>query len=844
MTYYQDNFSCKNDLRETYRSILEDSNAFRAWAWYWIQTLLTLKYYISLTTTGTIAMYKNYLKIAFRNIKRNLMHSFINIAGLGIGLAASLLILLWVNDELSYDQFHENADTVYRVNENWYNSNGTKSLGPRTPYPLGAAMVNNYPEIKRSLHYYGKGEYLISNGENSFYENRFCFADSIFFDVFSFPLVSGDPTSVLDDPKSVVISESMAEKYFGNENPIGRVLQLNTTEGEFTITGIMKDSPQNSHLQFDFVANFAYMVAKGESLKWWHHNFWTYIQLEEGVDAAALDKKIRTYLNDFDPNPGPPRIDLHLHALKDIYLRSNVEGGSYRIIYSYIFSFVAVIVLVVACINFMNLATAQSVNRAKEIGLRKVVGAYKKHIIKQYLIESMILTLLALSFALIAVYAFLPEFNQITGKSMNMLFFGSGKIILSIILITALTGLFASSYPALYLSSFNPLNIIKGKHKSGKGSINFRRILVVAQFTLSTILLIGIFIISEQVDYMRNKNIGINKENIIYFRSRGSLLSSYESFKAELLKHPEIKNVTKSSSTPMIKMSGTTAIEWEGQPEGYTVLWGHSTVDFDYIETFGLKLIQGRNFSRDITTDALNGYIINEAGAKVMGFENPVGKMFNQWRNKGTIIGVVKDFHFKSLHQEITPLVMHINPLGGTFASVFVKIRSENTLKVIEQIKEITGKFEPAFPCEIHFVEEDVDMQYLSEVRIGKMFRYFSILGIFISCLGLFGLSSFIAEQRTKEIGIRKVLGATKAGLIGLLSAEFVKWILLANVIAWPIGWYIMRNWLEQFPYRTDMHISVFFLSGILTLLITLLTVSIHTNKASRANPVESLRNE
>jgi len=511
-------------------------------------------------------------------------------------------------------------------------------------------------------------------------------------------------------------------------------------------------------------------------------------------------------------------------------------------LYVYIFSIVAVLVLLIACINFMNLATAKSANRAKEIGVRKVSGASKNNLIKQFMGESFFMSLLALLFALTCVAILLPEFNSLSGKNLSSMSIINGSMFFYSLVLAVITGLAAGIYPALYLSSFNPSYVLKGKLRSGAKSRYFRSALVVLQFSLSIILLIGTFVIRDQLTYMQDKNLGINKDNIIYMEMRGKLKDKHDAFRAELTQNPEIKSVTTSSELPTNIRWATTGVDWEGKTPGYRIHWSVMSVDFDYIDTFELEILEGRNFSKEMSTDANTAYIINETGAAVLGYESAIGKKFSLWDTEGTIIGVARDFHFNSLHEQIEPLIIRANP--GWNSLVFVKISSNNIRSVIAKIEEIHQSMNPDYPFQFHFLDAEYEGIYLSEERTGRLFQCFSFLAIFISCLGLFGLSSFMAEQRTKEIGIRKVLGARVSVILLQLLRDFTKWVFIANIIAWPIGYFVMKQWLKNFAYRTDFDWRIFFLSGVITLLIAVTTVGYKSLKASTANPVDSLRYE
>jgi len=842
--HYERNYFITGDCSEEYKQIVQQKGKPGALLWIWGQvfSVMALSLKRSLLFGGT--MFINYLKITLRNIKRHKAFSFINIAGLGIGLTISLFILLWVHDELSYDRFHKNYKNIYRIVEHWVISDGSVNPGATTPYPLGPALRDYYTEVEESLHFIIEDGTLVGYKDKRFYENKFAFADAYFFSLFSFPLLKGSSETAIKDLNALVISQSMAKKYFGNEDPMGKILTINARH-DFIISGIMLDMPRNSHIQADFICNFEFLIANQWSMRWVDHQYYTYLKLRPDTDVEAFGAKIKTFINDNQRDP--TTIHIALQPLKDIHLRSNfnydMAGTSQgKALYVYIFSIVAVLVLLIACINFMNLATAKSANRAKEIGVRKVSGASKNNLIKQFMGESFFMSFLALLFALICVAVLLPEFNSLSGKNLNSMSIINGSMFFYSLVLAVITGLLAGIYPALYLSSFNPSYVLKGKLRSGAKSRYFRGALVVLQFSLSIILLIGTFVIRDQLTYMQHKNLGINKDNIIYMEMRGKLKNHRDAFRAELTQNPEIKSVTTSSELPTNIRWATTGVDWEGKTPGYRIHWSVMSVDFDYIDTFGLEILEGRNFSKEMLTDTNTAYIINETGADVLGYESAIGKKFSLWDTEGTIIGVVRDFHFNSLHEQIEPLIIKANPRWNSL--VFVKISSNNIRGVITKIEEINQHMNPDYPFQFHFLDAEYEGIYLSEERTGRLFQCFSFLAIFISCLGLFGLSSFMAEQRTKEIGIRKVLGAKVSVILLQFLRDFTKWVLIANVIAWPIGYFVMRQWLKNFAYRTDFDLRIFFLSGVITLLIAVTTVGYKSIKAATANPVDSLRYE
>jgi len=797
-------------------------------------------------------MFKNYLKIAFRNLKRHKGYSFINISGLAMGMAVCILILLWVKDELSFDRFHKNADQIYRVVEDQIQSNGDIFRVAVTPWPLGEALVKNYPEVINFTRFLRLSRRLVTHKsksvDKSFYENGVCLADPSFLEIFSFPLVKGNPATALSEGNTVVISETTAEKYFGKKNPMGKTLNFNNNQ-DFTVTGVIKNVPHNSHLKFDFILPFEQTLKNYKYRGSWNSNsYHTFVLLQKNASVKALNEKIYEYLIRIFAGS---KIKLRLQALTDMHLRSNFAIDLYgaskdTTVYIYIFSLIAVLILLIACINFINLTLARASTRAKEVGLRKVVGATRKDLIKQFYGESILFTITALIFAIVLVYLLLPLFNNLAGKELTLDPFSNIGAALGLLLIAIVTGISAGIYPAFILSSFQPANVIKGNLtvRSGKpGGALFGKVLVVFQFTLSVALIIVTLVVNQQLSYIQGKELGYEKDNIIYLTKRGNIGEKYNAFKEELQKKSNVLSVTTSSDVPTYSIHSTSAIDWEGKtPEA--LLWiHHFSVDQDYLKTFKMEIVEGRGFSKDFTTDAAGtAYIVNEAAVKAMDMKNPIGKSFTFWGKKGTIIGVVKDFHYKSLHTETEPLVLRIDPQMDWY--IFVKVRPENIVNTLDYLKKAYQKFNPLFPFEYHFLDEQLDRLYDNDGRSLKIFRYFSIIAIFISCLGLFGLAAFAAQMRTKEIGIRKVVGASISNIILMLSKEFLLLVVTANILAWPIAYFAMNKWLQQFVYRIDIGWWIFVLAGIIALTIALFTVIYQSIKAALANPVNSLKYE
>jgi putative ABC transport system permease protein len=789
-------------------------------------------------------MFKNYIKIALRNIKRHKGYSFINIAGLAIGMACCILILLWVQDETGYDQFHKRRSELYRVYTEIQYSDGRTNLFAQSYFPLARILKEECPDVVDAVRYASKNWLLIKYGDKSFVDDDFGFADSSFFNMFTFPFLKGDPKTALSSKFSVVITEEMSHKYFGSEDPIGKTLNVNN-QYDVQVTGVIENVPHNSSLRFDFLLPYVLYWGPNwaESSSWGGNPLETYVLLPKNALAEDVARKITDIKEKHDPPSAAERIRLHLQPQTRIHLYALGGGGLIR--YVYIFSIIACFVLIIACINFMNLSTAKAGTRANEVGMRKVVGAKKTDLIKQFFGESVVLSFIALIGAILIVEIMLPAFNNLSGKSLSLDPSGNITIILGIMGITLFVGILSGSYPALFLSSFQPVKVLKGTFRSGSQRSLFRKILVVSQFTLSIFLIIGTLIIYKQLDYIRNRDLGYDKEHLVFVYMQGDLKAKYESVKSELLRNSNILKVTRSLQLPSNIASTVSALDWEGKNPDEKVSMNWDIVDFGYFETLKMDMIQGRGFSREFATDASEAYIVNEEAVKLMGMESPVGKRLSVFRKDGKIIGVVKNFNFKSLHHEIRPFVYMMNPNWiSAMDCMFIRVAPDNISATLKYIESTCKQINPAYPLRYQFFDEWLERLYRNEQRMGRIVGYFTFLAIAISCLGLFGMASFMTEQRTKEIGIRKVLGAPVSRIILLLSADFTKWVLAANIIAWPVAYFAISKWLENFAYRTNLNMSIFILSGVLALVTALLTVSFQTLKAALANPVESLRYE
>ncbi|MFC2117568.1 ABC transporter permease [Bacteroidota bacterium] len=789
-------------------------------------------------------MIKNYLKIAVRNLLRQKSYSFINIFGLAIGLACSILILLWVLDELSYDNHNQNVNNIYRVVEEQLYAGGEIFPVAVTPNPLGPALQETFAEISKATRL--RSRRATVKYENDIFNEIIHFTDPEFFDVFSVEIVSGDLSTAMANPDNLIITEQMAEKYFGADDPIGKLLNLNN-QNDFIITAVIKRFPDNSHFIPDFIIPWKFyenmLSGFGVDIdNWGSNSIYTYILLDGKTDYLEVEKKISGFIGEKDEGT---TTTLQLQPLGKIHLFSGSKyaadiGGHGDIIYVRIFMAIAIFILVIACINFMNLSTARSERRSREVGLRKVTGAKRYQIISQFIGESVLLSFIALNFAIIIVKLLLPAFNTLSGKDLTVNYFDI-NVLLGFLLITIFTGLLAGSYPALYLSSFNPVNVLKGVKRKAKGSIYFRRILVIVQFTLSIILIIGTLTVSRQLYHINNINLGLNKENILYTGFPGRDRLKFESFKEELLKYPDILRITNTEAHPASNYNSTSGWDWDGKETEDKVLMHVDGVGYDYLETFNIKLAEGRFFSNEYGTDSLS-VIVNERAVELMRMENPIGQILKSGEVNLNIIGVMKNFHFKSIHNEIEPLVIRFTESPGL---IFYKINSENTERTVKQIEKIYKEFDgDRGSFNLRFLDEDYDNLYRSEHRMARIFTYFAILAILISCLGLYGMSSFIAEQRTREIGIRKVVGSSVSNIIILLSKEFTRLVLLSNIVAWPIAWFIMNKWLQNFAYQTKIYWWIFILAGSIALIIAFMTVAIQTIKTATRNPADSLRYE
>ena len=817
------------DLKEVYIQLGRSEGRLRANLWYWRQIVGSIRPFVFNLVLWRGVMLKNYLKLAVRLMRKHLGYSLINVFGLATGMACCILIFLWVQDELSYDTFHENADQLYRITV--YDEN---RIWSSSPWALIPTLKNDFPDVAMGT-WYGEWPILMKHGEHVFFEDAAIVGED-FLEMFTFPFVRGNANTAFTDPNSVVLTESVAAKYFGDADPIGqKVLYENRIA--LMVTGVIQDVPRNSHMNFDLLVSPVPFVGK-QRMQTWSMDMNAFVLLTEQADPDEVEGKISGTIIKYDKRTNHsyrvglfPLRKVHLYAL----------SGTDPILYVYVFSAIAVIVLFIACINFMNLTTARSSFRQNEIGMRRVLGGVREDLIKQFLGESVGLALLALIAAVLLVHLFLPWFNVLAEKQLAFGWLKSPLLTAGLVLFALFTGLAAGGYPALFFSSLQPQRVLKNIQRTGSSKNTLRKTLIVSQFAASVLLIIATSTIYSQIRFIRSTDLGFNRDQILVIRAQRQHRAKYGLAKERLRAHPDILHVTAASSIPL-SIGNNNPVYWEGRgPDSYTSM-NFVCVDYDYFETFGMAMSHGRSFSLEYPTDQEN-YIINEAALKLTGYEEPVGKMFSMWEAEGTIVGVVKDFHGTSLHNDIRPIVF-VMYQNLPYSNWFIKIRGGNMAETIGFVRDTVESLVPGYPLEIKFLDEHFNNLYVREGRLMSILKYFTILAVFVSCLGLFGLAAFMVARRSKEIAIRKVMGASMWKVMGMLSREFVILIGIANLIAWPLGFYIMNRWMQNFAYKAGVSVWVFVFSAALSLLIALLTVSAQSVKAVVSNPVDSLRYE
>ena len=787
-------------------------------------------------------MLTNYFKVALRNLRKRKGYAFINVAGLAVGMACCLLIALYVRDERSYDRYHDHADRIVRLVED----------RARVGAPFGPALLGEFPEVEQvaRLHPMFWTTPLLRAGEQGFYEDRIFFADSSLFDVFSFRLLRGDPKTALAAPFSMVLTEAMAEKYFGDVDPMGQIISYDNTHN-YTVTGVVENTPPNSHFRFDFLASFStlYVLEEfwGMPLTWTNPTAHTYLLLTDPGAASTLEARLPDFIvkhrgeafRDGRTFRLQPLTNIHLASRLRFEIEPNSDGA-----YLYIFSAIGLAVLLIACFNFINLATARSAERAREVGMRKVVGAHRRQLVGQFLSESMVLSLVAGLLALGLVALSLPAFNALSGKALTMSAVAEGAMLLGLVAVVLFVGIVAGSYPAFVLARFRPVAVLKGASTTTSGGVWLRKGLVLAQFALSVMLIVGAATVYDQLDFMRSSKLGFDDEQILVAPLLDrSLRPQVEALQRELLRHPNVVTVSGSHRVPGQLFNGFGYVPEGGAPEN-PVGVRDVGVDHDFTKTYGLDVAAGRDWSRAIVTDEDEAFMLNETAARAFGWADPndaVGKRLTRSGQEGVVIGVVKDFHFQSLHHAIEPLLMHLRPF---VMNVSIRVRTDDLPATVASLERTWKQFSPAFPFDYYFFDETFDSRYRAEERAGQLFGYFALLAVFIACLGLFGLAAFSASQRTREIGVRKVLGASVSGIVVLLSKDFVTLVGWAFVVATPVAYLAMNRWLAGFPYHVEISWRIFLVAGLAALVIAVLTVSYQSIRAALADPVKALRYE
>jgi putative ABC transport system permease protein len=790
-------------------------------------------------------MIKNYAVIALRNLVKNKVFSFINISGLSLGLTCSILIALWVQDEYKMDAFHENLDRIYTITSTEYSGHEITYGGYDTPGLLGEELKRVFPEVEYASNYVLEYRTFAVDDKKMKVPGGFAGAD--FFKIFSYPLVQGSKEKALTTPESIAISRKMATAFFGTpELAIDKSVRFENYR-DLKITAVFEDLGDNVSEKFDFVISWDFLLERNSFLKDWHNSGpTTFVKLREHANAESLKPKLQHFIKNYDKEYSDlDRLELSLQPFSEKYLYSNFKDGKVaggRIEYVQLFSLIAIFILLIACVNFMNLSTARSLKRAKEIGVRKVNGAIKTALISQFMLEAILFTSIAVLLSLAALLTLLPQFNTLTSKHIQAPV-TDGIFWLGMIGLTLITGIISGSYPALLLSSFKPILVIKQNLRTSSTALYFRKGLVVFQFALSTIFIIGMIVISRQVTFIQNKNLGYQKNNLIYLPLSGNIGSNFKTFKHEALKVFGILDISEMSQRPVQMENTTGGVEWVGKDPDTKPVFVQAAVGYDFIKTMQATVIAGRDFSEDLSDSV--SYMINETAWRIIGYKDPIGMPLTFWGIKGTIVGVVKDFHFNSLHVPIEPLVLRLKlNRASTWGVALIRMNPEKTTAALAGLEELYKKLNPEFIFTYQFADEEYASLYQSEQVVKQLSGYFAFLAIFISSLGLLGLAIFSAEQRTKEVGIRKVLGASVSQIATLLSKDFMKLVLISIILSAPIAYYAMNNWLESFEYRITIQWWIFVIAAAGSITMALLTISFQAIRAAMENPVKSLRSE
>jgi len=856
----------EGDMEEVFRDNLErfsPAKARRIYAWDAIKLMrpALIKNFQRVGTFQHYAMYKNYIKIAWRNLVKKKAYSFINIFGLGLGISCCLLIFLYVQNEFSFDAYHANKERIYRVVHGEVPKDSKDGLTQCPCWvwgnaPVGAALQNEFPEIDKVVQFSGRSDILLTYGEKKYQEDGIFFMDSTAFDVFSWKVISGNPKTALAAPYSIVLTQSTAKKYFGDEDPLGKTIQGSASagrsdKGDYLVTAVIEDIPSNSHFRFNLLLSMSTFRKAREDVfsAWGYVDFYTYFLVNDKFDEATFKNKLKDFSERHREYP-ESRYGIAIEPLKDVYLRTEADrqpGETGNLSNIYIFSAIGVFILFIAIINFMNLSTARSLERGKEVGIRKSIGAQRAGLIGQFLGESMIIVLISSCVALVIVYFAAPAMDALTGKDLMIWPFVTLQSIGLFLIGVIFIGLLAGSYPALVLSRFNAVKILKGITQSDRGGVGLRKVLVVFQFSLSIALIAGTLVVYLQMDHLQKRELGFDRQQmlIVDYNYDQEVNKTSELIRNELLRNKDITSVAYSRSVPgSYYPHAGTEIE---TPDGQKEMKGQAIfqVGLDFITHYDLKLIAGRPYSREHPMDSSTALIINESAARQYGYSNPadaVGKKFSQWGREGEVIGVVKDFNFISLHRNIEPLTLPFAAYDSRYMSV--KAKSNDMKRTVAEVESVWKELVPHRPFLYSFLDDDFNKQYQSDFMFRRLFTTFACLAIFIACLGLFGLATYTAERRTKEIGIRKVLGADVQSIVGLLSRDFVILVIIAIVIATPTAWYAMDKWLATFAYKMDMQAWIFAVAGFIALSIALITISHQAIRSAFMNPVSSLRSE
>ncbi len=853
----EEDFSISGDFEEIFQSMSRDVGLFRARLWYIVQVLKTVSIQLLSATTRDFYMLKNYLKIALRNITRTKVYSFINIFGLAVGISCFILIAIYAQYELSFDRYHDNSERIFRVAQVLREGHAHEgnNLFAGSPMPLAPLLEKNFPEVVRTTRFTNDININLTIEDRSFFESELYYFDSNVFRIFSFTFLSGDAETALEAPFSVVLTQSGAEKYFGSTDVMGKTVRYDN-KYDFTVTGVIENIPENSHFTFDVM--FSYKTLENHPdeqyrnwLKWGGPSGYTYLLLEQNTDIDSFNSKIYDFLKTTEANRDGTFNKLFIQSLTDIHLYSKLDAelsinNDFRTIV--LISIIAIIILMIACINYMNITTAQSSFRIKEVGIRKVFGAQKKQLARQFLTETFLVTFFAMIVAILIVKIALPYYNLLIERQFQFELLQNFKMLMFLILLTVLISLIAGSYPAIYISSFKPVLVLKNIFHKGTRGKSLKNFLVTFQFAISVTLIICTIVVRDQLLYINNTHLGYDRDNLVVVRLVDDRFRSekhkLEVIKSELVKHADISNVSSSSSLPN-RIIEEVLVQKPGERNTPMFEGDESRVDINFVDLYGIKILEGRGFSREFPSDNKGTFIINETAAKMLGWENPVNRELVRGTNiKGKIIGVMKDFNAHSMYQPIGPVHLWFQEPLLYQQHLTVRVSGRNTSEVINYIKYKFNEVAPNYRVDYQFFDEIYNNMYKSENKLEMILTLFSLLGIILSCLGLFGFSSITLFSRIKEIGIRKVCGASTWKIVFLISKDFIRLVLIANIISWPIAWFLMNSWLSNFAFRTSIDSGMFFLTGLVTILISLAAISYQAVKTSLTNPVDILRYE